>query len=70
MHENDTMHDMVTRFIKITNGLAYLGDAIDNDKKSKEGHSDTFTLMESQDYYIEGAKRQKRDGAHRSYRKP
>ena len=30
MHDNDTINNMVTRFTKITNGLASLGDAIDN----------------------------------------
>ena len=52
MHDNDTIDDIVTRFTKITNGLASLGDVIDNDQKSKEGHSGTSTLMESQGYYI------------------
>ena len=28
--------DMVTRFTKITNGLAFLGDAIDNDQKIRK----------------------------------
>ena len=36
MHENDTIDDMVTRFTKITNGLASLGDAIDNDQKVRK----------------------------------
>ena len=35
--------------------------------KSKEGHSGTSALMGSQNYYIKGAKWQRRDGAHRSY---
>ena len=40
MHDNDTIDDMVTRFTKITNGLASLGDAIDNDQKGRSfGHS-------------------------------
>ena len=56
MHEHDSIDDIVTKFTKITNGLASLGDAIDNDKKNKEGHSCTFTLIGSQGYYIEGAK--------------
>jgi len=30
-HDNDSIDDMVTRFTKITNGLASLGCAIDND---------------------------------------
>ena len=34
-YENFTMpiDDMVTKFTKITNDLAFLGDAIDNDQK-------------------------------------
>jgi len=36
MHDNDTIDDMVTRFTKITNGLTFLGDAIDNDQKVKK----------------------------------
>ena len=33
MHENDSIDGMVTKFAKITNSLASVGDAIDNDKK-------------------------------------
>ena len=33
MHENESIDHMVTKFTKITNGLASLGDAIDNDQK-------------------------------------
>ena len=36
MHDNDTIDDMVKRFTKITNGLASLGDVIDNDQKIKK----------------------------------
>jgi len=36
MHENDSIDDIVTRFTKITNGLASLGDAIDNDQKIRK----------------------------------
>ena len=36
MHDNDTIDDMITRFTKITNGLAFLGDAIDNDQKVRK----------------------------------
>ena len=32
MHENKSIDDMVTKFTKITNGLTFLGDAIDNDQ--------------------------------------
>ena len=35
MHENDSIDDMVTRFIKITNSLASLDDAINNDQKMR-----------------------------------
>ena len=33
MQENESIDDMVTKFTKITNGLASLGDGIDNDQK-------------------------------------
>jgi len=33
MYENESIDDMVTKFTKITNGFASLGDAIDNDQK-------------------------------------
>ena len=36
MHDNDSIDDMVTRFTKITNDLASLGDAIDNDQKVRK----------------------------------
>jgi len=36
MHENNSIDDMITRFTKITNGLASLGDAIDNDQKVRK----------------------------------
>jgi len=36
MHDNDTIDDMVTRFTKIINGLAFLGNAIDNDQKVRK----------------------------------
>ena len=36
MHENDSIDDMVTRYTKITNGLASLGDAIENDQKVRK----------------------------------
>ena len=32
MHENESIDDMTTKFTKIANGLASLGDAIDNDQ--------------------------------------
>ena len=37
MHEHDSINDMVTKFTKkITNGLASLGDPIDNDQKVRK----------------------------------
>ena len=33
MYEQKSIEDMVTKFTKITNDLASLGDAIDNDQK-------------------------------------
>jgi len=36
MHDNDSIDDMVIKFTKITNGLASLGDAIDNDQKVRK----------------------------------
>jgi len=36
MHENDSINDIVTRFTKIANGHASLGDTIDNDKKVRK----------------------------------
>jgi len=36
MHENNSIDDMVKRFIKITNGLVSLGDVIDNNQKVRK----------------------------------
>ena len=36
MKENEFIDDMVTKFIKISNGLASLGDGIDNDQKVRK----------------------------------
>ena len=36
MNENETIVDMITKFTKITNGLASLYDEIDNDKKVRK----------------------------------
>ena len=36
MQENEFIDDMVTKFIKITNGLASLGDGIGNDQKARK----------------------------------
>jgi len=33
MHDNESINDMITRFTKITNGLSFLGDKIDNDQR-------------------------------------
>ena len=31
MLDNESIDEMLSRFTKITNGLSYLGDSIDND---------------------------------------
>ena len=36
MHEHESVDDMVTKFTKITNDLASLGDSIDNDQKVRK----------------------------------
>jgi len=36
MNESESIDDMITKFTKITNGLASLGDAIDNDQKVRK----------------------------------
>ena len=36
MISNETIDDMITRFIKITNGLSSLSDSIDNDQKVRK----------------------------------
>jgi len=36
MQENESINDIVTKFTKITNGLAFLGDGIDNDQKVRK----------------------------------
>ena len=36
MQENEFIDDMVTKFTKITNGLASLGNCIDNDQKVRK----------------------------------
>jgi len=36
MNEYESIDDIMTKFIKITNGLASLGDEIDNDKKVRK----------------------------------
>ena len=33
MNDNETIDEMITRFTKITNGLSFLDDLIDNDQK-------------------------------------
>ena len=33
MFDNESIGEMLTHFTKITNGLCYLGDEIDNDQK-------------------------------------
>jgi len=36
MNENDIIDDMVTKFTKIINGLASLGEKIDTDQKMRK----------------------------------
>jgi len=36
MQENETIDDMVTKFMKITNRLSSLGDVIDNDQRVRK----------------------------------
>jgi len=36
MQENESIDDMVTKFTKITNGLASLGNGIDNNQKVRK----------------------------------
>ena len=36
MNEHETIDDMITKFTKITNGLAFLGDEIDNYQKVRK----------------------------------
>jgi len=36
MLDNETIDEMLTRFIKVTNGLSFLGDEIDNDQKVRK----------------------------------
>jgi len=36
MNENNIIDEMITKFIKITNGLTSLGDSIDNDQKVRK----------------------------------
>ena len=36
MNENESIDDMITKFTKITNDLASLGDEIDSDQKVRK----------------------------------
>jgi len=36
MLDNETIDEMLTRFIKVTNGLSFLGDEINNDQKVRK----------------------------------
>ena len=38
MFDNESIDEMLTRFMKITNRLALLGGEIDNDQKVKKGN--------------------------------
>ena len=48
MDENESIDDIITKFTKITNNLASLGDAIDNDQKVKK-------IIRGQSYNIKRA---------------
>jgi len=54
MNWNDSIDDMVTKFTKITNGIASLSDGITMTKR-RERSSCSSAFMESQDNNIEGA---------------
>ena len=49
MNENETIDDMITRFIKITNDLSSLGDSIDNNQKVRKV---TSSIFGSQIYHL------------------
>ena len=70
MHENDSIDDMVTRYAKITNGLTSLGDAIDNDQKVRKTIYTLPPSWEVKTTTLKELNNKKRDGAHKSYRKP
>jgi len=36
MLDNESIDEMLTKFIKITNGRSFLGDSIDNDQKVRK----------------------------------
>jgi len=36
MHEKESIDDIIMKFTKITNGLAFLGDEINNDQKIRK----------------------------------
>jgi len=36
MLDNESIDEMLSRFTKITNGLSFLGDSIDNDQKIRK----------------------------------
>ena len=70
MHENDSIDDMITRFTKIINGLTSLGDAIDNDQKVRKTIYTLPPSWEVKTTTLKELNNKKRDGAHKSYRKP
>ena len=70
MLDNDTIDDMVTRFTKITNGLTFLGDVIDSDQKIRKIIRALPPPWEVKATTLKELNDKKRDGAHRSYRKP
>ena len=56
MYEDESINNMVTKFTKITNGLAFIGDVIDNDQKVRKAIRALPPSWEA-GYYIERAKR-------------
>ena len=55
MLDNESIDEMLTRFMKISNGLSFLGDEIDNDKKNKEADKSSSQDLGGQGEYSQGA---------------
>ena len=70
MHENDSIDDMVTKFTKITNGLASLGDCIGNDQKVRKVIRALPPSWEVKATTLKEINDKKRNEAHRSYQQP
>jgi len=47
MNESEFINDMITKFTKITNALAYLNDEIDNDQR-RGGQKCSSTILGGQ----------------------